>query len=124
MHCEVTKGHGRHESRTVTISDDIEWIQQDRAWPGLKAVACVQSLRKVTGSDASHFQPIKKALHLRLFLRKTVMDFRELSSGKIAISGSFSPIFAIGREAVRYGKQEAEAGIVAGDGGSGISPGG
>ena len=26
MHCEVTKGHGRHESRTVTISDDIEWI--------------------------------------------------------------------------------------------------
>ena len=63
-------------------------------------------------------------MHLRLFLRKTVMDFRELSSGKIAISGSFGPIFAIGREAVRYGKQEAEAGIVAGDGGSGISPGG
>ena len=42
------------------------------------------------------------------------MDFRELSSGKVAISGSFGPIFAIGREAVRYGKQEAEAGIVAG----------
>ena len=40
-HKEVDAGHGRIETREHLVSSDIDWLQQDRDWPGLKAIGKV-----------------------------------------------------------------------------------
>jgi predicted transposase YbfD/YdcC len=41
--------HGRIETRTTTVIHDVEWLQQRHEWPGLKAVAIVDSRREIDG---------------------------------------------------------------------------
>jgi predicted transposase YbfD/YdcC len=41
--------HGRIETRVTTIIHDDEWLQDRHDWPGLKAVAMVQSSREISG---------------------------------------------------------------------------
>jgi predicted transposase YbfD/YdcC len=36
-HTTVDGDHGRIESRTATVSNDIAWLQEQHAWPGLAA---------------------------------------------------------------------------------------
>jgi predicted transposase YbfD/YdcC len=38
--------HGRIETRTATISADIDWLQKDHQWPGLKAIGKVDRIRE------------------------------------------------------------------------------
>jgi len=44
----VDGGHGRVETRTTTVIHDGEWLQQRHDWPGLEAVAMVESRREAS----------------------------------------------------------------------------
>ena len=39
--------HGRIETRKVTVYQNIEWLQERHAWPGLKSVIKVESRREI-----------------------------------------------------------------------------
>jgi predicted transposase YbfD/YdcC len=41
--------HGRIETRTVTVMHDIDWLRQRHDWPGLTALARVESVREIAG---------------------------------------------------------------------------
>jgi predicted transposase YbfD/YdcC len=42
----VDADHGRIETRTATVSTDIEWLQADHHWPGLAAIGKVVRIRE------------------------------------------------------------------------------
>jgi predicted transposase YbfD/YdcC len=44
----VDADHGRIETRTATVSTDIDWLQEDHQWPGLIAVGKVARIRQTT----------------------------------------------------------------------------
>lgn len=51
--CQVTTAkpvveadHGRIETRTATVSADIDWLQKDHQWPGLTAIGKVVRIRE------------------------------------------------------------------------------
>ncbi len=43
----VDGDHGRIETRTTTVIEDIAWLQDRHRWPGLKAVVAVDSTREI-----------------------------------------------------------------------------
>jgi len=45
QHKEVDSGHGRVETRICSVYTDLSHIQQPERWIGLKAIACVESIR-------------------------------------------------------------------------------
>ena len=45
----VDGDHGRIETRTTTVIHDVNWLQERHKWPGLKAVAIVESSREIGG---------------------------------------------------------------------------
>ena len=45
----VDGDHGRIETRTTTVIHDVDWLQERHDWPGLKAVAMVESRRETGG---------------------------------------------------------------------------
>jgi predicted transposase YbfD/YdcC len=45
----VEGDHARIETRTTTVINDVEWLQQRHDWPGLKAVIMVESSREING---------------------------------------------------------------------------
>lgn len=50
-HRTVDGDHGRIETRTTTVIEDIAWLQERHRWPGLAAVVMVESSRE-TGEKA------------------------------------------------------------------------
>ena len=46
-HETVDADHGRIETRTVTVIHDVAWLNHRHDWPGLKAVAIVESAREI-----------------------------------------------------------------------------
>ena len=44
----VEADHGRIETRTATVSSDIDWLQKQHQWPGLKAIGKVVRVRETT----------------------------------------------------------------------------
>jgi predicted transposase YbfD/YdcC len=42
----VEADHGRIETRTATVSTDIEWLRKDHQWPGLAAIGKVVRIRE------------------------------------------------------------------------------
>ena len=40
-HCD--KGHGRFEKRTCYVIDELDWLQEEHNWPGLKSIVAVKS---------------------------------------------------------------------------------
>jgi len=42
----VEAGHGRIETRTATVSTEIDWLQKQHQWPGLKAIGKVVRVRE------------------------------------------------------------------------------
>lgn len=42
----VEGDHGRIETRTATVSTDIDWLQKQHLWPGLKAIGKVVRVRE------------------------------------------------------------------------------
>jgi predicted transposase YbfD/YdcC len=49
----VEGDHGRIETRTATISTDIEWLQDNHQWPGLAAIGKVDRTRETKGKTTS-----------------------------------------------------------------------
>jgi predicted transposase YbfD/YdcC len=48
-HAETVDGdHGRIETRAITVIHDIDWLQEQHAWPGLKSVIMVESTRELS----------------------------------------------------------------------------
>ena len=43
----VDNDHGRLETRTYTVFQDVAWLQERHDWPGLKAVVMVESTREM-----------------------------------------------------------------------------
>ena len=43
---QTNKGHGRIETRTASISDDVAWLQDRHQWPGLAAVGRITATRQ------------------------------------------------------------------------------
>ena len=43
----VDGDHGRIETRTTTVINDVAWLQQRHGWPGLKAVIIVETTREI-----------------------------------------------------------------------------
>ena len=41
--------HGRIETRTLTVMHDVDWLRQRHDWPGLTALAMVESVRESAG---------------------------------------------------------------------------
>lgn len=48
----IEKDHGRIETRRVVVSTELEWLEQKGLWPGLKAVAMVESTREIDGKTS------------------------------------------------------------------------
>ena len=49
-HETVDGGHGRIETRTYTITSDIEWLPDKEQWEGLKSIGMVESIRETKGA--------------------------------------------------------------------------
>jgi predicted transposase YbfD/YdcC len=47
MHETVEKDHGRIETRRTVVSTELDWLAQKDEWPGLQAVAMVESTREI-----------------------------------------------------------------------------
>ena len=45
----VDGDHGRIETRTTTVIEDVEWLQKRHNWPGLKSIVVVESHRDING---------------------------------------------------------------------------
>jgi predicted transposase YbfD/YdcC len=45
--------HGRIEIRTASVSSDIDWLQDDHDWPGLKAIGKIVSTREMAGKTTT-----------------------------------------------------------------------
>ena len=43
---QVSKGHGRIETRIANISADVSWLQEWHDWPGLQAVGKIRAIRR------------------------------------------------------------------------------
>lgn len=52
-HEHTDAGHGRIETRKVWVTDDLGWLKQASAWPGLKSVVAIESHREVIGQGTS-----------------------------------------------------------------------
>ena len=48
----VEKGHGRIETRKVTICGQLDWLPQQKRWVGLKSIVQVESIRTVNGATS------------------------------------------------------------------------
>jgi predicted transposase YbfD/YdcC len=48
----VEGDHARIETRSTTVINDVEWLQQRHDWPGLKAVVMVESSREINGKPS------------------------------------------------------------------------
>ena len=60
----VDGDHGRIETRTTTVIQDVEWLQERHDWPGLQAVVMVESSREISG---------KIELETRFYITSLVM---------------------------------------------------
>ena len=49
----VDADHGRIETRTATVSTDIEWLQRDHHWPGLAAIGKVVRIRETASKTTT-----------------------------------------------------------------------
>jgi predicted transposase YbfD/YdcC len=50
---DVDADHGRIETRTATVSTEIEWLQAIHRWPGLKAVGKVERVRETAAKTTT-----------------------------------------------------------------------
>lgn len=50
---ETDAGHGRIETRTASLSADIDWLQDSHAWPGLAAIGKVTATREINGETST-----------------------------------------------------------------------
>lgn len=61
----VDGDHGRIETRTTTVIHDVAWLHKRHDWPGLKAIAMIESQREING---------KTEQETRFYLTSLVME--------------------------------------------------
>jgi len=58
QHTTVDADHGRIETRAVSISTDIDWLQERHGWPGLQAIGKVTRTREIgdkTSTETAYY---------------------------------------------------------------------
>ena len=68
-HRTIDGDHGRIETRTTTVIEDIAWLKARHPWPGLKTVIVVDSTREI-GARAEH--------EMRLYIASLELDAEAL----------------------------------------------
>ena len=58
----VDADHGRIETRTATVSTDIDWLQEDHNWPGLTAIGKVVRVRETASKTTTAYYLLSTAL--------------------------------------------------------------
>ena len=64
----VDGDHGRIETRTTTVIQDVEWLRQRHKWPGLNRVVIVESARQIDGAITSETRVYITSLRLPAYL--------------------------------------------------------
>jgi predicted transposase YbfD/YdcC len=49
----VEADHGRIETRTALVSDDVAWLEENHGWPGLAAIGKITRSREMSGQTTS-----------------------------------------------------------------------
>jgi predicted transposase YbfD/YdcC len=49
----VDGDHGRIETRSAVVSTDIDWLQKDHQWPGLKTIAKITRIRETADKTST-----------------------------------------------------------------------
>lgn len=65
------KGHGRIEQRIAAVTHNINWLQEDHKWPGLKAIGCIESRVLKKG---------KETIERRYYISSMLLDAEELNN--------------------------------------------
>lgn len=53
QHATVDGGHGRIETRTYTMTTDIDWLSGKEHWEGLQGIGMVESTREINGEAST-----------------------------------------------------------------------
>jgi predicted transposase YbfD/YdcC len=69
QHQTVDADHGRIETRNYTVIHDVDWLQDDHEWPGLKSVVMVESEREI---PATAKEPAKIERETRFYITSLV----------------------------------------------------
>src|SRR5215475_9554396 len=69
QHQTADADHGRIETRTYTVIHDVDWLQDDHKWPGLKSVVMVDSKREI---PATAKDPAKIEHETRFYITSLV----------------------------------------------------
>jgi len=69
QHKTVDADHGRIETRTYTVIHDVDWLQDNHEWPGLKSVVMVESERE---TPATAKDPVKIERETRFYITSLV----------------------------------------------------
>ncbi len=64
----VDGDHGRIETRTTTVIQDVEWLRQRHKWPGLNGVVIVENSRQIDGAITSETRVYITSLRLPAYL--------------------------------------------------------
>jgi len=74
----VDADHGRIETRTAVISDDIDWLQERHDWPGLSAIGKVTYMRETDGRQTcqTRYFLLSRPLEPARFLEVTRSHWR------------------------------------------------
>ncbi|MEE9423556.1 MAG: ISAs1 family transposase [Methylococcales bacterium] len=63
----IDGGHGRIETRTLRVSDELDWLEKEHSWIGLKSILAVTAKRKVGNKGDRRLsileQPPSKLVH-------------------------------------------------------------
>lgn len=52
----VESDHGRIETRTATVSTEIDWLQKQHQWPGLRATGKVERVRETLDKTTTEIE--------------------------------------------------------------------
>ena len=66
--CSGGRRHGRIETRTTTVIQDVEWLRQRHKWPGLNGVVIVENSRQIDGAITSETRVYITSLRLPAYL--------------------------------------------------------
>lgn len=70
QHEAVDADHGRIETRVTTVIHDIDWLQKNHNWPGMKSVVIVESTREIPDANPRTF---KVEHEVRLYITSLVL---------------------------------------------------
>jgi hypothetical protein len=83
----VEADHGRIETRTATVSTEIDWLEKQHQWPGLKAIGKVVRVRQTADKPPPRLPTTCSVEHCR---RSSSTRWSESTGGsKTACTGGW-----------------------------------